>query len=170
MPLILPLIPNMSWSHCLKYLIMREVTFFSFFSLSVFSSLLSLYSPQGFELEDVVFFPWLLLFGEGFEYFALPTTFSAGSSSKSPALPFSFRPVSLPEFAAGGIKFCWCWFLLKICSESLFELFCDIVETLLNLSWDMNFLRILTTRAQPFTSRVKQKEDGGLSQTWKTQY
>ena len=46
-------------------------------------------------------FPWLsfflstFLFGEGFATFALPTTFSAGSSGESLALPYSFRSVCL---------------------------------------------------------------------------
>ena len=56
------------------------------------------------------------LFGEGFVYFASPTTFLGGSSGESPALPLSFRPVSLSEFTTGRIKFGWCWFS---CSKSL---------------------------------------------------
>ena len=45
------------------------------------------------------------LFGEGFATFALPTTFSAGSSGESLALPYSFRSVLLSEFFTGRIKF-----------------------------------------------------------------
>ena len=85
-----------------------------------------------------------------------------------------FHSVSLSEFTTRGIRFGWQWFS---CSEWLFKLFCHIVETLLKLSWDINFHRILSTTARPFASRTQWKKDGGLgstlgwaSQAGKTQY
>ena len=65
--------------------------FFLLLFLSVFSDS---------ELEDILsllflnFFCCLstFLFGESFSFFALPTTFSAGSSGESPALPLFFHP------------------------------------------------------------------------------
>ena len=61
------------------------------------------------ELDDVLCLLFLdflfclstFLFGEGFATFALATTFSAGSSGESQALPLSLRPVSLSEFTTG---------------------------------------------------------------------
>ena len=58
------------------------------------------------ELEDILSLLFLdfffclstFLLGEGFVYFALPTTFSAGSSQLA----------LLPEFTTGEIKFGWC--------------------------------------------------------------
>ena len=62
------------------------------------------------ELEDelcLLFFDFqfclsTFLFGEVFATFALPTTFSAGSSGEFLALPLSFHPVLLSEFTTGS--------------------------------------------------------------------
>ena len=89
----------------------EEGDFLFFFRPKRFFLLLFLLISSTSELEDVLsllfleFFLCLstFLFGEGFAYIAVPTTFSGGSSGESPALPLSFRPVSLLEFTAGGI-------------------------------------------------------------------
>ena len=67
------------------------------------------------ELEDILsllflnFFCCLstFLFG-GFSFFALPTTFSAGSSGESPALPLFFHPAHYLSLLQWEIKFSWC--------------------------------------------------------------
>ena len=118
---------------------MKTVTFFSFFALNVFSSFSSFKFPQNLNLKmySVFFslsfsFVWVLSYLEKVFQLLLYLQPSqlALHVSKSPSLPLSSRPVSLSEFTTGGIKFGWRWFS---CSESLLELFCDIVEILLKL-------------------------------------
>ena len=68
------------------------------------------------ELEDILsllflnFFCCLstFLFGESFSFFALPTTFSAGSSGESPPLPLFFHPAHYLSLLQWEIKFRWC--------------------------------------------------------------
>ena len=68
------------------------------------------------------------------------------------SLTIFFLPCLITWVHYRGNNFGLCWFFF---SESLFELFCNIVETLLRLFWDMNFLRILTAKAWAFASTTK---------------
>ena len=141
----------------------EEGDFLFLFRLKRFSLLLFLSISSESELEDVpcLLFRDLLfclstfLFREGFGTFALDTSFSAGSSGESPALPLSFRPVSLSEFTTRGIKLCLRRFC---CSESLLESFCDIVEILWKLSWD-KFLQKINCKSSTdsFTNKVERE-------------
>ena len=92
----------------------EEGDFLFIFRPERFFLLIFLSISSEYELEDALCllyldFPFCLdtsLYGEGFATFALPTTFSAGSSGESQTLNLSFRSVSSFQFTTGGIKFC----------------------------------------------------------------
>ena len=149
------------------------MAFFSFFTLSVFSSFSSCQPPQNLSLRMYsVFFS--LTFSFVWVLSSLKKVLQRLLYLQPSQLALQVNlQVNLSEFPTGRIKFDWGWFS---CSKSLFELLCNIAEALLKLSWHIIFPRILTTGARPFTSRTKEKEDGGLSSTlgwasqaWKTQ-
>ena len=75
----------------------EEGDFLFLFRLERFSSFSFFQSLHNLSLMmySVFFSLSIFLFGEGFATFALPTTFSAGSSGESVALPYSFRSVCL---------------------------------------------------------------------------
>ena len=113
MPLIPHLMPNLLWSHWFETFDDEEGDFVFLFRPEHFFFLFFISVSSYSEPEDVLSLLFLdfffclsaFLFGEGFVYFASPTTFLGGSSGEPPALPLSFRPVSLSEFTTGRIKF-----------------------------------------------------------------